>query len=231
MPTPIVVAILSEDRMFREVLTVLLDGSPGLRVAGSAAAPEALDGAGRFDVVLVDAGNDERRALRRLRAVRDRWGEAKMIVLGPRWEDESLADFIEAGARGYVLQGDSPEALVSAIHEVQEGRSPCAPSVVTAVLRRITALAEAPPAAPPPTVEPLTPREREILALLVEGYGNKEVCHRLHITVQTVKNHVHNILTKLQVHRRRDAVRLALELDLLQVSGEEAAGPIEGKKE
>ena len=120
---------------------------------------------------------------------------------------------------------------VAAIHEVQQGRGPCAPPVVTAVLRRIAVLAEGPPAVAPPAVEPLTSREREILALLAEGYGNKEVCHQLHITVQTVKNHVHNILTKLQVHRRRDAVRLALELDLLQLSGEEAAGPIEGMKE
>ncbi|MFL6232861.1 MAG: LuxR C-terminal-related transcriptional regulator [Thermoanaerobaculia bacterium] len=217
--------------MFREVLSALLADSPGLQVAGSASALEALDVVGLFDVVLVDAGKDTRRALSRLRALRDRWGDVKMVVLGLPREDESVADFIEAGARGYVLRGDSPEVLVSAIREVQEGRSPCAPPVVTAVLRRITALAEAPPAAAPPTVEPLTRREREILALLAEGYSNKELCHRLHITVQTAKNHVHNILTKLQVHRRRDAVRLALELDLLKVSGEEGASPNEERKE
>lgn len=231
MPTSIGVAILSEDRMFREVLAMLIAGCAGLRVAASASAPEMLDGESGIDVVLVDAGDDAWAALGQVRASRDRWPEAKTIVLGLPREDEGIADFIEAGARGYVLRGDSPEVLVAAIREVQEGRSPCAPPVVTAVLRRIAALAEVPPPAPPPAVEPLTFREREILALLVKGYSNKEVCHRLHITVQTVKNHVHNILTKLQVHRRRDAVRLALELDLLQVSGEEAAGPNEGTKE
>jgi DNA-binding NarL/FixJ family response regulator len=224
------VAILSEDRMFREVLTAWLADSPGLQVAGSAATVEGLDAVGLFDIVLVDAGNDTRGALSRLRAVRDRWGEMKLVVLGLPREDESVADYIEAGAHGYVLRGDSPEVLVSTVRGVQEGRGPCTPPVVTAVLQRIAALAEAPSAAPPPTIEALTSREREILALLAEGYGNKDVCHRLHITVQTVKNHVHNILTKLQVHRRRDAVRLALELDLLQESGEEAAGPGEKKE-
>jgi DNA-binding NarL/FixJ family response regulator len=63
--------------------------------------------------------------------------------------------------------------------------------------------------------EPLTPRESEILKLLARGLGNKEICQRLHVTVQTVKNHVHGILAKLQVHRRREAVRLAYEMGLL----------------
>ena len=232
MRTPIAVAVLSRDRMFREVLAALLAGNPDLLVA-IASDPEALDGEDRpdgLDVVLVDVGGG-RGDLDHVRGVRDRWLEAKTIVLGIPREDESVADYIEAGARGYVLRGDSPEALLSAIREVHEGRSPCSPRVVTAVLRRIASLAEEPVAERQPLVEPLTSREREILALLCEGLSNKDVCHRLNITVQTVKNHVHNILTKLQVHRRRDAVRLALELDLLKVSREEGWGPMEGKKE
>ncbi|HEY4592674.1 MAG TPA: response regulator transcription factor, partial [Thermoanaerobaculia bacterium] len=67
----------------------------------------------------------------------------------------------------------------------------------------------------PRATEPLTSRESEILKLLAQGLGNKEICQRLHVTVQTVKNHVHGILAKLQVHRRREAVRLAYEMGLL----------------
>lgn len=230
MQTPIEVAILSEDRMLREVLTVLLTGYAGLRVAATAAteadpAVVAQEGSqARIDVVLIDTGYDPRGALGRVRAARDRWPEAKAVVLGLDHEDESVADYVEAGAHAYVLQSASPEGLVTVIREVQEGRSPCSPRVVTAVLRRIAALAEL-PVSPPPAVEPLTPREREILALVACGLGNKEVCHRLHITVQTVKNHVHSILAKLQVRRRREAVRLAFELGLLAEPGEGAAGP------
>ena len=87
------------------------------------------------------------------------------------------------------------------------------------MLRRIVSLAKV-PVTPPPAVEPLTPREHEILELMARGLENKEVCHRLHITVQTVKNHVHSILTKLQMRRRREAVRLAFELGLLADSSE-----------
>jgi DNA-binding NarL/FixJ family response regulator len=226
MQTPIEVAILSEDRMLREVLTVLLAGCTGLRVAATEADPAVVAQEGsqtRIDVVLIDTGYDPRGALGRVRAARDRWPEAKTVVLGLDHEDESVADYVEAGAHAYVLQSASPEGLVTVIREVQEGRSPCAPQVVTAVLRRIASLAKF-PVTPPPAVEPLTPREREILALMACGLGNKEVCHRLHITVQTVKNHVHSILAKLQVRRRREAVRLAFELGLLAEPGEGGRG-------
>jgi DNA-binding NarL/FixJ family response regulator len=226
MQPTIAVAILSEDRMFREVLVVLLAGSAGLQVAAAEIDPTVAMETGsqaRIDVVLIDAGYDVRGALDRVRAARGRWPEAKAVVLGLDREDESVADFIEAGAHSYVLHSASPEDLVNVIREVREGRSPCSPAVVTAVLRRIASLAEF-PVTPPPAVEPLTPREREILALMARGLGNKEVCHRLHITVQTVKNHVHSILTKLQVRRRREAVRLAFELGLLAESEEGGRG-------
>jgi len=227
MQTSIEVAILSEDRMFREVLAMLLAGCAGLRVAVTGADPAAVApevSPARIDVVLIDTAYGPRGALGRVRAARDRWPEAKAVVLGLDHEDESVADYVEAGAHAYVLQSASPEGLVAVIREVRDGRSPCSPRVVTAVLRRIAALAE-PPATPPPAVEPLTPRERETLALIACGLGNKEVCHRLHITVQTVKNHVHSILAKLQVRRRREAVRLAFELGLLAEPAEGAVGP------
>jgi DNA-binding NarL/FixJ family response regulator len=218
MPTPIRVAIVSGDRMFREVLTVLFAGSGGLEVIACDADPVAAATAGQaedgIDVVLVDAGYDPKLALARIRAVRDRWAEAEAVVLGVEREDESVVDFVEAGAHSYVLQGASPEGLMSVVREVHERRSPSSPRVVTAVLRRIGSLAGF-PVPPPHTTEPLTPREMEILVLLARGLGNKEICHRLHVTVQTVKNHVHSILAKFQVHRRREAVRLAYEMGLL----------------
>jgi DNA-binding NarL/FixJ family response regulator len=89
------------------------------------------------------------------------------------------------------------------------------------VLRRIASLSGI-PVPPLRLTEPLTPREAEILALIASGLGNKEICQRLRITVQTVKNHVHSILAKLRVHRRREAVRLAYESGLLIEPG--AAG-------
>jgi DNA-binding NarL/FixJ family response regulator len=211
MQPSIRVAVSSEDRMLREVLEASLTGREGLEVPP--AGPEA-DGA--LDVVLVDVGFNLAAALARTWEARERWPVAKLIVVGLEQEDESLVDFIEAGALGYVLRASSPDDLVAAIHAVQQGMVTCSPRVVASVLARISLLSRhAAPAPAVSEVEPLTLREREILTLLAAGLGNKEVGQRLRITVQTVKNHVHRILEKLGVHRRRDAVRLAYDLGIL----------------
>src|SRR4051794_11674234 len=105
MPTPVMVAILSEDRMFREVLTALLADKPGIQVAGSASALEELEAVGLFDVMLVDAGNDARRALSRLRVVRDRRGEVKTVVLGLPPGGASTPQDDRAGGRGHIPPG------------------------------------------------------------------------------------------------------------------------------
>lgn len=207
MQCSIRVAVVSEERMFREALAVSLAGYEGVEV------PEDVTGA--VDVVLIDAAPDSRVAMARTREARDRWPEAKLIVLGLDREDETVVDFIEAGAQGYVLKGASPDGLVGVVRAVHQGRTHCSPAVVASVLARIASLEETRTEPEPRNVEPLTLREREVLVLLAAGLGNKDVGRRLCITVQTVKNHVHRILEKLQVHRRREAVRLAYDLGLL----------------
>ena len=198
--------------MLREVLEVELARCDGLEVA--AGSREGSDGC--VDVVLIDAGCDLPAALSRTWHARDRWPAAKLIVVGLEREDERVVDFIEAGAAAYVLQGSSPQQLVAAIRGVQQGVATCSPQIVGAVLDRISVLSrQAEPASAGSGSEPLTHRESEILTLLAAGLGNKEAGRRLHITVQTVKNHVHRILEKLQVHRRREAVRRAYDLGIL----------------
>ncbi|HEY9420338.1 MAG TPA: response regulator transcription factor [Thermoanaerobaculia bacterium] len=203
-------AVVSDDRMLREVIAASLDGRARIQVA--------LDGGpGQEapDVVLIDAGPDARAGLARTWEARERWPEARLVVFGLDQEDDRVIDFVEAGAQGYVLRGASPEDLLRVVHEVHAGRTPCSPRVIASVLARIQALSRMQPAEPPHLSEPLTTREREILGLLALGLGNKEIGRRLRITVQTVKNHVHNILEKLQSHRRREAVRKAYDLGLL----------------
>lgn len=210
MQPAIRVVVFSEDRLLREALAASLDGREGLRVT-----PEVEPGKEEPDVVLIDAGLETRLALGRTLEARERWPQAKLVVFGLDREDESVADFVEAGAEGYVLQGASAEDLLERVRQVQAGCTRCSPRVAASVLARIQALSRMQPAEPPRLAEPLTAREREILALLAEGLGNKEIGRRLQITVQTVKNHVHNILEKLQSHRRREAVRVAYDLGLL----------------
>jgi len=211
MQPSIRVAVTSGDRMFREVLEASLVDHEGLEVVSGSS---AIDGA--VDVLLVDVGFNPPAALARVWEARARWPEAKVIAIGLEREDETVVELIEAGAGGYLLRDASPEDLVAAILAAREGLASCSPQVVASVLARISELSRcADPAPAVSDVEPLTQREREILALLATGLGNKEVGRRLRITVQTVKNHVHRILEKLGVHRRRDAVRLAYDLGIL----------------
>jgi DNA-binding NarL/FixJ family response regulator len=219
MQTTIDVAIVSEDRLLREALADSLAGRRGLRVVAGETPEER-----QANVVLIDAGSDPRWGLAQTWEARDRWAGAKPVVLGLDREDEVLVDFIEAGALGYVLRGASPEGLAEAIRAVHDGRTPCSPRVVSRVLARIETLSHVREVRVP-EAEPLTAREREILCLMAAGLGNKEVGQRLHITVQTVKNHVHSILQKFKVHRRREAVRRAYDLELL---GDASDAPVSG---
>lgn len=231
MQPSIRVVVVSEERMFREALAASLASYEGIDVAG--------EPADTVDVVLIDAAPDPKTALVQTCQARERWPEAKRIVLGLDREDEWVVDFIESGAQGYVLKGESPEGLVEVVRAVHQGRTACSPAVVASVLARIAVLEEMRHDAPPRSFEPLTVREQEVLGLLAAGLGNKEVGRRLCITVQTVKNHVHRILEKLQVHRRREAVRLAYDLGLLaepremlvweqRTAGWQAAGRFQG---
>jgi DNA-binding NarL/FixJ family response regulator len=214
MQAPIIVAVAASDRLFCEALAAMLANHGDLRMV-------ELHGAPAVDVVLVDAALDAEAALARAGEICERWRGAKTIVLGLDREDDRLIDFIEMGALGYVLNGTSPQGLADMIREVHRGRTLCSPRVVASVVERISQLSRIQPHPSPHSVEPLTPRETEILALMARGLGNKEIGRSLHVTVQTVKNHVHNLLAKLGVHRRREAVRLGFELGLLSESQEE----------
>ncbi|HVT60556.1 MAG TPA: response regulator transcription factor [Thermoanaerobaculia bacterium] len=210
MEPSITILIVSDDRLFADAVAALVAERADLRLLDGDAGAD-----GRADVVLVDAAADRAPALARTAQARDRHAEAKLLVLGIEREDEDLVDFIEAGAQGYVLQSTSPADLVAAVHAIHRGQTTCSPRVAARVVARIIALQRRDKPQRELVLLPLTPREREILGHLSIGLRNKEIGHRLRITAQTVKNHVHSILDKLGVQHRRQAVRLAYELGLL----------------
>lgn len=215
MEPTISVMILGGDRVFAEALEAVLAAEEGLRLRAASATPAETDDPP--SILLIDASSDPAAALALTWSARERFPEAQVVILGLQREDEGVLEFIEAGAAAYLLQSASPAQLIEALHFLREGQVHSSPRIAAAVVERIAALEkERKPVPPPQGWEPLTEREREILALMARGLRNKEIAHSLHITVQTVKNHVHNVLEKLRVHRRRDAVRLAYELGLLR---------------
>jgi DNA-binding NarL/FixJ family response regulator len=216
MQPSIAVVIMSADRIFCEVVAATLSRREGLEAIAAPGGAAGLDLQGAPGIVLIDSSLDRQSSLSQTWEVRAQWPDAKIIAVGlDEEEDEQIVDFAEAGALGYVLKGATLDELIETIQRVHQGETLCSPRILAAVVARITSLARMEPEPPARQVEPLTAREKEILALVAAGLGNKEVGRRLRITVQTVKNHVHRILEKLQCHRRREAVRLAYDLGLL----------------
>ncbi len=231
MTVPIGVFIVSRNRLFADALAALLAGTDELAVVGVSQEPEDL--AFASDVLLIDADGlgagsqgfaatpgagvppASDRALASLREAGERGRGCKAMVFGVKGEDERLIDLIEAGAKGYVLEGTSPADLVAAIRAVHTGRSGCSARVAAAVVARIKDLEARRVKIERQHDEPLTPREREVLGWIATGRANKEIGRRLGISVQTVKNHVHSLLAKLGARRRREALRIAYELGVL----------------
>jgi two-component system nitrate/nitrite response regulator NarL len=198
--------IVAEIRLYRDGLEQSLE-SLGFSVAGSAAtAAEALCAlAGQeVDVVLVDMAGIDGAAV--ASEIAERAPAAAIVALAvPEQESEVLA-CAEAGVSSYVPREASLADLAAAIEAAVRGEAVCSPRIAASLLRRVRDLSvrrderdELPP---------LTSRQWEILRLIDEGLSNKEIAQRLYIEVPTVKNHIHNILDKLQVRRRSEAAAL-----------------------
>jgi DNA-binding NarL/FixJ family response regulator len=203
------VMIVGQDRILVEALQAWLGTRADMRVI-PACPPDH-----KVDVVLIDTSLRREEALAATLRVSEDLPGAKAVVFGLEGEDEGVVDFVEAGALGYVVKGTPARDLAQIIRDVHAGKTRCSPRIASSIVVRIGQLAERrePPRETAP--EPLTPREVEILRAIAEGLANKEIGKRLRISVSTVKNHVHNILEKLGVGQRREAVKLAYRLGLL----------------
>jgi NarL family two-component system response regulator LiaR len=159
-------------------------------------------------VVLMDLVMPEGDGVAAIRALAGAAPGVRVVVLSSFADDERIFAAMQAGAAGYLLKDVDPDALADAVREVHRGRPVLHPDVAARLMRRV-----ADPAGP--ATEPLTPREREVLGLVVEGYANKQIARRLLITEKTVKTHVSSILRKLGVADRTAAAVLAIRQGLV----------------
>ncbi len=197
--------IVADIRLYREGLAHVLAGDPRLAVVGAAADGDSalgLIGTLTPTVVLIDMAMPRSIAL--VRAIGAAWPTVKTVALGVNETEQDVLACAEAGVAGYVPRGASAEDLVTTLEGMRRGELLCSPRTVAALWRRICDLASGPSRRDGPEAA-LTPREREIGALLEVGLTNKDIAVRLGIEVTTVKNHVHNLLEKLHVHRRAHA--------------------------
>jgi DNA-binding NarL/FixJ family response regulator len=168
-----------------------------------------------IDLVLLDASGGHEQALLFHRELRRALPDLKILPLGLP-DEQTVLGFLEAGASGYVLHDQSFEELMRILLAVHRDRPPCSSRVAACVCARIAELADQRAQRQDHGMDlGLTPREVQVLRLVAENLRNQEIAGRLEIALATVKNHVHNILAKLQVNGRREAIRRAYESGLL----------------
>jgi DNA-binding NarL/FixJ family response regulator len=204
----ITLVVIAPVRLYREGLAALFSERQGFAVAATAVARE--DGLAhvrrsRPDIVLVALGPGAGAPL--VRELVATAPSTRVVMLGVTDDDPEVLPLAEAGVAGYVTTEASGEEIVLVVESVARGEMPCSPRLAATLLRRVASLAQE--RRTPSALAALTARERQIVHLLGQGLSNKEIAHGLQIEVATVKNHVHNILEKLNVTRRTDVAAFA----------------------
>ena len=211
------VLIVDDQALVRVGLRKILESEPETSVVGEAADGEdAVAQAHRLrpDVVLMDIRMPVLDGIEATRRIVLTQPATRVLILTTFGLDGYVYDALRAGASGFMLKDAPPEEIAAAVRIVASGEALLAPAVTRAVVEEF---ARQRPAAPPPprAVEELTPREREVLDLVVRGLSNPEICERLVITEATAKTHVARILQKLGLRDRVQVVIYAYESGLL----------------
>ena len=219
-PERLRVLIVDDHALFRRGLQMVLDGEPDIEVVGEAAdGHQAIDRAQELmpDVVLMDVRMPRRSGIEATREIRDALPHVRVLMLTVSDEEADLYEAIKAGASGYLLKEVSTDEVPEAIRSVVAGQSRISPSMASKLLTEFAAWSRrtGPASVSGPT---LTERELEVLRLVAQGMANKDIAKELFISENTVKNHVRNILEKLQIHSRMEAVMIAVRQKLIEFS-------------
>ncbi len=211
------VLLVDDQRLIREGLRILLDLEEDIEVAGMAAnGAEALELAEQLkpDVVLMDVQMPVMDGVTATRELLEGSVNIAVIILTTFDDDEYIFEGIKAGAMGYLLKDISAEEMAKAIRTVYKGEALIQPSIARKVVTEFSRLANS-SASRNPLDDSLTDRESEVLKAMAEGLSNREISKSLGITHGTVKNHVSNLLSKLDVRDRTQAVLKAQQLSLV----------------
>lgn len=205
-PATISLVLIDDNRLLREGLAAMIHSQPGFKVlAASADVEEALQKVreAKPDVVLLDFGLEDHDSLSLTTTVHAEVPQARVIVMGLLPVQEDVADFVRAGASGFIMKNASFEDFFATIRAVASGAEVLPSELTNSLFTQITNTA-AGGGSKARVLESvrLTNRERQVIDLLGEGLSNKEIATRLQIAVHTVKSHVHNVLEKLALHSR-----------------------------
>ena len=215
---PVRVLVVDDQELFRRGLTMLLAVEDGIEVVGEAGdgvEGTALAESAAPDVVLLDVRMPKRSGIEACLAIKEAVPSAKIIMLTVSDEEADLYEAVKSGASGYLLKDSSIEEVAQAVRVVADGQSLISPSMAIKLIDEFKQMSKPEKAAGPGLR--LTERELDVLRLVAQGHSNKEIAARLYISENTVKNHVRNILEKLQLHSRMEAVMYAVKEKLLDL--------------
>jgi NarL family two-component system response regulator LiaR len=218
--TRLIRVLVADDHVVvRQGIRALLATEPDIEVVGEAEnGREAVAETDRLqpDVILMDLVMPEMDGIEAIRRITAQQPEARILVLTSFAADDKVFPAIKAGALGYLLKDSGPEELVGAIHQVHRGESSLHPAVARKLLQELSH-----PPKQPPTPEPLTEREVEVLRLVAQGRSNQEIAEELVISEATARTHVSNILRKLHLASRTQAALYALREGLASLDDED----------
>lgn len=203
------VLIHHESRVVREGIASLLLRSPNLTVIEpppqETMTEEGTEG-NSADVVLLVSELATGHTTNKIQRIKHAHPDAKIVVIGVSGTEDENLEYIQAGASGYVLPESFLIHVIETIYNVHRGEASCPPNVLAVLFERIASLHSRIGIIQDNDLSSLTTRELEVLQLITDGMSNKEIAMYLKVELQTVKNHVHNILEKLKVRNRREAV-------------------------
>lgn len=212
------VMLVDDQKLIRQGIRMLLSTEADIEVAGEAGdGREALALIERIrpQVVLMDVRMPGMDGVAATREISTRYPEIGVIILTTFDDEAYIFEGLRAGARGYLLKDISSEEMAAAVRVVAGGGALIQPSITRKVLSEFARLSAPPARTAPPLPEPLTEREIEVLHCIAQGLSNREIAGRLVITEGTVKNHVSNLIAKLGVRDRTQALLKAKELGII----------------
>ncbi|MDC5698494.1 response regulator transcription factor [Intrasporangium calvum] len=222
-PDVIRVLIVDDHALYRRGLQTVLATEDGIDVVGEAAdGNEAVSVAEETlpDVIVMDVGMPKRGGIEACRLIKQRIPSARIIMLTSSDDEENLFEAVRAGANGYLLKDVPPEEVAAGIRGVHHGQSLISPMMASKLLQEFAQMSRNDSVVPAPTPElelpRLTERELGILRLVARGRLNREIARELYISENTVRNHIRNILDKLQMHSRMEAAMYAVRQRLIE---------------
>jgi DNA-binding NarL/FixJ family response regulator len=219
-PESLRVVICDDHALFRRGLEMVLENEPDIEVVGEATdGIQAVEKAQELmpDVILMDVRMPKRSGIEATQQIKELLPHVKILVLTISDDEADLYDSIKAGAAGYLLKEISTDEVADAIRSVWAGHSRISPAMAAKLLTEFQAMtkrADDRQQMPPPR---LTDRELEVLRLVAKGLNNRDIAKNLYISENTVKNHIRNILEKLQLHSRMEAVIYAVREKILEI--------------